>query len=276
MYVKFSTWLTPSGDYLSHPVVLAGWAGFFVTALNLMPAGQLDGGHIARAVLGPKSNGISLTVIVLLVFMAFYGIPGVAPPYLGWAVYAVLIFFLGTSHPPPSEELSGIGASRMGVGILTGLILIFTFIPSPLVFGDSQFDLDITEDQNEFSPILSESNSTYIVITNTGKSDGWDNLTINIETLDNYTIELEVNYVNVSSLGQFNSSFEEFRDYVSWDSSGENLTLNLTSGSYVNLTLVITLDEEPVVGKHSFDLTVKSRTERVYTRTFVLVTEEDN
>ena len=100
--------------------------------------------------------------------------------------------------------------------------------------------------------------------------------TINLGNLDNYTIELEVNYVNVSSLGQFNSSFEEFRDYVYRDSSGYNLTLNLTSGSYANLTLVLTLDEDPVVGEHSFDLTVKSRTERVYTRTFVLVTEEDN
>ena len=69
MYIQFSTFLTPSGDYLSHPVVLAGWAGFFVTALNLMPAGQLDGGHIARSVLGPKSNGISLAVIMILVFM---------------------------------------------------------------------------------------------------------------------------------------------------------------------------------------------------------------
>ena len=147
LYIQFSSFLTPSGDYLSHPVVLAGWAGFLVTALNLMPAGQLDGGHIARAVLGPKANGISLTVIVLMLFMAFYGIPGVAPPYLGWAVFAVLIFFLGTSHPPPSEELSSLGKSRIGVGILTGLILVLTFIPSPLVFGESQFSMDITEDE---------------------------------------------------------------------------------------------------------------------------------
>ena len=241
-----------------------------------MPAGQLDGGHIARAVLGPKANGISLTVIVLLEYMAFYGIPGFAPPYLGWAVYAVLIFFLGTSHPPPSEELSSLGNSRMAVGIATGLILILTFIPSPLVFGESQFDLDIVEDQNNFNPIFGESNSTYIVITNKGKSEGWDNLTLNVENLDNYTIKLEVNYVNVSSLGQFNSSFEEFRDYVYWDASKYNLTLNLTSGSYANLTIEFIPTEEPVIGKQSVDLTVKSRTERVYTRTFVLVTEEDN
>jgi len=276
MYVKFSTWLAPSGDYLSHPVVLAGWAGFFVTALNLMPAGQLDGGHIARAVLGPKANGISLTVIVLLIFMAFYGIPGVAPPYFGWAVYAVLIFFLGTSHPPPSEELSGIGASRMTIGIITGLILVLTFIPSPLVFGDSQFDLDITEDQNEFNPIMGESNVTSLIITNKGKSDAWENLTVNIDKVENYTIELVVDYVNISGSKQINSTSEDFSRYVHWDDYGENLTLNLTSKSYANLTLIITPNEEPVPGKISFDMKITSRTERVYTRTFVLVTEEQS
>ena len=275
MYVQFSTFLSPSGDYLSHPVVLAGWAGFFVTALNLMPAGQLDGGHIARAVLGPKANGLSLTVILLLVFMAFYGIPGVAPPYLGWAVYAVLIFFLGTSHPPPSEELSKLGNSRMGIGLLTGLILVLTFIPSPLVFGESQFDLDIKEDQTTFNPVLGESNVTSIVITNVGESEGWENLTINLDKVDNYTIELQVNYVNISSLGQFNSSSDEYGEYVFWDQSGNNLTLNLTSNSYANLTLIITPEEAPLSGETSFDLTITSRTERVYTRTFVLVIEEE-
>ena len=276
LYIQFSTFMTPSGNYLSHPVVLAGWAGFFVTALNLMPAGQLDGGHIARAVIGPKSNGISLAVILLLVFMAFYGIPGFAPPYLGWAVYAVLIFFLGTSHPPPSEELSNIGNSRMGIGILTGLILVLTFIPSPLVFGESQFDLDITEEQNQFNPVLGESNVTSLTITNAGKADGWDNLTINLEKIENYTIILEVDFVNISSLGQFNSTSEEFNQYVYWDNSGFNLTLNLTSQSYANLTLIITPEEEPVSGENSFDVTITSRTERVYTRTFVLVIEEQS
>ena len=65
----------------------------------------------------------------------------------------------------------------------------------------------------------------------------------------------------------------DFSRYVHWDESGENLTLNLTSKSYANLTLTITPIEEPKVGEISFDLRFTSRTERVYTRTFVLVTE---
>ena len=280
LYIQFSTFLTPSGDYLSHPVVLAGWAGFFVTALNLMPAGQLDGGHIARSLLGPKSNGISLAVIMVLVFMAFYGIPGFVPfigpvdNYYGWGVYAVLILILGTSHPPPSEEISKLGKSRIGVGIITGLILVLTFIPSPLVFGESEFSMDITEDETNFIPVLGESNSTSLVILNNGKFDGWDNITLNLDKVKNYTLTLEVEYVNVSeSNKQFDSSSVNFSRYVYWDESGENLTINLTSKSYVNLTLTITPIEEPTVGKISFDLRVTSRTERVYTRTFVLVTE---
>jgi len=63
---------------------------------------------------------------------------------------------------------------------------------------------------------------------------------------------------------------------VWWDSTGHNLTVNLTSNSYVNLTLSVTPTEEPIEGEFSFDLVAISRTEQVYTRTFNLVVEGDS
>ena len=264
-----------SGDYLSHPVVLAGWTGFFVTALNLMPAGQLDGGHIARALLGPKSNGLSYTVIFLLILMTFYGIPGFGPPYTGWAIYAMLIFFLGTSHPPPSEELSDLGKSRFAVGALTGLILLTTFTPSPIFAVDSPFSLDIDVDETDFNPVFNESNQTSLRILNNGQSEGWDNITVNVGKLDNFTLDLRVDYVNISELdNQFDSTSPEFLEYVNDD--GTNLTLNLTSNSYANLTLTITPVGQVEAGKYTFNIELLSRTERVYTTTFALTVEEQN
>ena len=264
-----------SGDYLSHPVVLAGWTGFFVTALNLLPAGQLDGGHIARALLGPKANGLSYTVIFLLIVMTFYGIPGFGPPFSGWAIYAILIFFLGTSHPPPSEELSKLDSSRIGVGVLTGLILLTTFTPSPIYAVESPFSLDIDVDQTNFIPVLNQSNQTSIRILNNGEVEAWDNISVKISSLDNFTIHIRVDYVNSSDLeSELLSTSPEFSKYVYEEDS--NLTFNLTSKSYVNLTLSVTMDSEVEPGDYNFDIEMISRTERVYTTTFSLTVKENS
>ena len=264
-----------SGDYLSHPVVLAGWTGFFVTALNLLPAGQLDGGHIARALLGPKANGLSYTVIFLLIIMTFYGIPGFGPPFSGWAIYAILIFFLGTSHPPPSEELSKLDSSRIGVGMLTGLILLTTFTPSPIYAVESPFSLDIDVDQTNFIPVLNQTNQTSIRILNNGEVEAWDNISVKISSLDNFTIDIRVDYVNSSDLeSELLSTSPEFSKYVYEEDS--NLTFNLTSKSYVNLTLSVTMDSEVEPGDYNFDIEMISRTERVYTTTFSLTVKENS
>ena len=264
-----------SGDYLSHPVVLAGWTGFFVTALNLLPAGQLDGGHIARALLGPKANGLSYTVIFLLIIMTFYGIPGFGPPFSGWAIYAILIFFLGTSHPPPSEELSKLDSSRIGVGVLTGLILLTTFTPSPIYAVESPFSLDIDVDQTNFIPVLNQTNQTSIRILNDGEIEAWDNISVKISSLDNFTIDIRVDYVNSSDLeSELLSTSPEFSKYVYEEDS--NLTFNLTSKSYVNLTLSATMDSEVEPGDYNFDIEMISRTERVYTTTFSLTVKENS
>ena len=275
MYVKFSTWLTPSGDYLSHPVVLAGWTGFFVTALNLMPAGQLDGGHIARSLLGPKANILSFVVIISLVYMTFFGIPGFGPPYMGWAIYALLIYFLGTYHPPPSEEISPLGNSRIAVGLLTGLLLFTTFTPSPIFTVDSPFSLDIDSDDNEFFQYSGETNITSIKIWNNGDQEGWENLSVSFDEIENVTISFTVNFVNISSISrEINATSDEFQKYVFYDSENNLTSLNLSSGDYANLTLTITTLENSTFKDTKFIMKVKSRTEDVYTSTFHLYNRE--
>ena len=264
-----------SGDYLSHPVVLAGWTGFFVTALNLLPAGQLDGGHIARSLLGPKANILSFAVIISLILMTFYGIPGFGPPYMGWAIYALLIYFLGTYHPPPSEEISNLGKSRTIVGLITGLLLLTTFTPSPIFTVDSPFSLNIDSDENEFFQYAGETNTTSIKIWNNGAEEGWENLSVSINSLENISVSLVVDFVNISSDSMnINSSSNSFQKYVFLDHENNITILNLSKGDYANLTLTITTSENSTFEDSKLILAVKSRTEDVYTSTFHLSNRE--
>ncbi|HIA97688.1 MAG TPA: hypothetical protein EYO15_00685 [Marine Group III euryarchaeote] len=88
-------------------------------------------------------------------------------------------------------------------------------------------------------------------------------------------MDLHVDYVNISELGdQFDSTSPEFSEYVNDD--GTNLTLNLTSNSYANLTLTITPVGQVEAGKYTFDIELLSRTERVYRTTFALTVEGQN
>lgn len=108
---------------LLHPVAFAGWIGFFVTALNLLPIGQLDGGHIAYAVFHKYHRWISLgTFFVLIILSKFW---------LGWLVWAFLAMFLGYRHPVPLIEVVGLDNKRKYLAVLAAFILIVTFIPSP-------------------------------------------------------------------------------------------------------------------------------------------------
>jgi membrane-associated protease RseP (regulator of RpoE activity) len=109
-----------------HPLAFAGWVGLFVTAINLLPAGQLDGGHIARALLGNRQSLISWGAIGLLVLMGAY--------YSGWFIFAFLILLIGVRHPPPLNDLSRLDAGRTLVGIAAVVILVSTFVVQPFTF----------------------------------------------------------------------------------------------------------------------------------------------
>ena len=111
------------GVYL-HPVAFAGWIGLFVTSLNLIPAGQLDGGHIAYAILGEKHRWLSKVVIGLLVLLGYF--------FQGWLVWAALLFFLGSKHPPILFPEVPLDPRRKAIGLIALLIFIVTFIPIPV------------------------------------------------------------------------------------------------------------------------------------------------
>ncbi len=111
-------------DILLHPVAFAGWIGLFVTSLNLIPVGQLDGGHIAFALLGERHRQLSLVLVFVLAFMGIFF-------WEGWILWAVLLVVLGIRHPPVIHWEIPLDSRRRFVGFLSLVIFVITFIPSP-------------------------------------------------------------------------------------------------------------------------------------------------
>ncbi len=116
-----------------HPLAFAGWVGIFVTALNLLPAGQLDGGHIARALLGDKARYASYGAFGLMLFLGLW--------YNGWIIFAMLIMLLGLRHPPPLNDVTKLDNKRKAMGAATALILVLCFVPIPFSIEPIQYDV---------------------------------------------------------------------------------------------------------------------------------------
>lgn len=118
----------PEGyDVILHPIALAGWFGFFVTSLNLLPIGQLDGGHIAYALLGKWQQSVSVSMVLVLVVLGFYGWPG-------WYLWAFLVSILGVRHPPTLDEEIPLHLRHKVVGWASAALFVLTFIPVPMTF----------------------------------------------------------------------------------------------------------------------------------------------
>lgn len=110
---------------LLHPVALAGWFGLLVTCLNLLPVGQLDGGHVSYAVFGRHHTWISRGVLASLIVMGVGGWPG-------WLFWAFLLVALGLHHPPTWDPETPLDRRRVVAAGLTLLIFVLTFMPEPL------------------------------------------------------------------------------------------------------------------------------------------------
>jgi Zn-dependent protease len=115
-------------DLILHPVAFAGWVGALVTALNLFPIGQLDGGHVVYALFGKRSKKFARPVFVAFIVMGVFF-------WIGWFVWAILIRFIGLKHPRIWDEEVPISLGRRWIAVLVVLIFIFSFIPDPIKGG---------------------------------------------------------------------------------------------------------------------------------------------
>jgi membrane-associated protease RseP (regulator of RpoE activity) len=117
----------PAGsDVMLHPLAMAGWLGLFVTALNLMPLSQLDGGHIAYAVLGPRFRKAVWVFLGALVLLFAYS------EWFGWLVWVVLSIVLGLRHPAPLDDLTPLDPRRRLLAGAAAILLVLLLPPLPL------------------------------------------------------------------------------------------------------------------------------------------------
>lgn len=107
-----------------HPLAYAGWLGMFFTALNLLPLGQLDGGHVVYSLFDRKRSVlVARLFFIVLIVLGFY--------WAGWWVWAGLVFILGLRHPPVLDESIPLEPKHRAIGYASLLILILTFVPVP-------------------------------------------------------------------------------------------------------------------------------------------------
>ena len=103
-----------------NPILFAGWVGLLITSINLLPAGQLDGGHIFRAVLGEKQKYVGWIAIFIMIFT-------------GWWFFAfIIIFMMGMLHPPPLNDDTELDFRRKMLFLVAIAILLLSFIPYPI------------------------------------------------------------------------------------------------------------------------------------------------
>jgi len=118
----------PEGmDVFIHPVALAGWVGLFVTALNLFPVGQLDGGRIAYALFGRRHRLVGVGTFAALLAL------GMVTGAANWVVWAALLFFLvGFHHSPPLDDVTPLTPGRWVVGAFCLILLVLLIPPVPI------------------------------------------------------------------------------------------------------------------------------------------------
>jgi membrane-associated protease RseP (regulator of RpoE activity) len=223
IYIMLEQLFPIHGDYILHPTAFAAWAGLFVTALNLLPVGQLDGGHVARALLGDKARYLSWATLAAMIALSMF--------FFGWLLLAILVLFLGARHPPPLNDISRLGKKRTIAGVLTLAILLVGFVPQPIAFVQQDYSFDMVAVGDTNGTIIQNGTHMYSVsVNNTGN-------TLN-----------HVEFAKKSSPNYWTVVFKRSDQNDSFYIENYDLVLNATQNATVNV--LVQAAETAVIGNN--------------------------
>jgi membrane-associated protease RseP (regulator of RpoE activity) len=127
LLIRLAEWIrfpsVPVGDIAIHPFAQAAWAGLLATAINLLPIGQLDGGHIIYALFGKAQRTLSKVFLAVLLPMGYFS--------YSWVLWAVMLFFLGVRHPLVEDDRS-LDPARRRIAIAAIAILVLSISLTPV------------------------------------------------------------------------------------------------------------------------------------------------
>lgn len=119
----------PDGDedVFINQLATAGWTGLFVTALNLVPLGQLDGGHVMYTLFGRRVRRLYIPVVAI--FLALTILVSIS-----WGIWTLLLLLFGWQHPAPLDDVTPLDARRRLIGYIALIIFVLVFVPNPIQF----------------------------------------------------------------------------------------------------------------------------------------------
>lgn len=147
-----------------HPTAFAAWVGFLVTAINLLPIGQLDGGHVARGVLGDRAKYVGYATFLFLAIMTLF--------YDGWFLFAMLVFLLGLKHPAPLNDVTRIDKRSIVLGVAGLVVLAMTFVPQPIMTIAPDHSMDVSIVGGNITAVAPGTMfEITVLVNNTGNTD---------------------------------------------------------------------------------------------------------
>ncbi len=140
LFYNSEKFMPPMSEIYHYPYLCTGWFGLFVTAMNLVPVGQLDGGHIIYSMFGSKKHetiaGITLSILILLgilgIIQSFIPL-GINIGWSGWLFWAIILFFIIKMKHPEVYTFNELDLKRKIIGYFSFLIFILSFTPNPFM-----------------------------------------------------------------------------------------------------------------------------------------------